>query len=54
VTLIVLEISEEEWLEMQRAVLDGDREEAFRLLKGIVRRIEQRRRLGLKSHLDGR
>jgi hypothetical protein len=51
---MVLEISEEEWLEMQRAVLDGDREEAFRLLKGIVRRIEQRRRLGLKSHLDGR
>jgi hypothetical protein len=53
-TAMVIEITNEEWLEMQRAVLDGDREEALRLLKGIVRRMEQQRRLGLKSHLDGR
>jgi hypothetical protein len=51
---MVIEINDEEWQEMQRAVVDGDREEAFRLLKGIVGSIEERRRLGLKSHLDGR
>jgi hypothetical protein len=51
---MVIEINEEEWLEMQRAVLDGDREEALQLVKRIVRRIEQQLRLGLKSHLDGR
>lgn len=51
---MVIEINDEEWLEMQRAVLDGDREDALRLLKGIVRRMEQQQRSGLKSHLDGR
>jgi hypothetical protein len=51
---MVSEINDEEWLEMQRAVLDGDREEAFRLIKAIVRRLEQQQRSGLKSHLDGR
>jgi hypothetical protein len=54
VTAMVVEINDEEWLEMQRAVLDGDKEEAFRLIKTIVRRLEQQQRSGLKSHLDGR
>ncbi len=51
---MVIEINDEEWLEMQRAVPDGDREEAFRLLKTFVRPLEQQNRSGLKSHLDGR
>jgi hypothetical protein len=51
---MVIEITDEEWLEMQRTVLDGDREEALRLLKGLLGRLAQQRRLGLKSHLNGR
>jgi hypothetical protein len=50
---MVLNISEEEYQQMKGAVMDRDKDEAFRLVKLLVGRLEQQQRLGLKSHLDG-
>jgi hypothetical protein len=49
---MVLTISEEEFFQMKGIVLDRDREEALRLIKSFVARLEQRDNRGLKSHLD--
>lgn len=49
---MVLAISEEELLQMKMVVMDGDEEEALRLLKELVKRLEQQRSSGMKSHLD--
>jgi hypothetical protein len=49
---MVLTISEEELLQMKVVVLDKDRDEAFRLIKSFVARLEQQGHRGLKSHLD--
>jgi hypothetical protein len=46
-------ISDEEFLQMKGAVLDGDPDEALELIKTFVKRLEQQSRQGLKSHLDG-
>ena len=50
---MVLNISEEEYQQMKGAVMDRDKDEAFLLVKLLVRRLEQQQRQGLKSHLDG-
>ncbi len=47
----VLTIPEEDWLKIKAAVLDRDGEEALRLLKAMVKRVEQQKARGLKSHL---
>lgn len=47
----VLTITEEDWLRIKAAVLDRDAEEALRLLKEMVKRVEQQEARGLKSHL---
>ena len=49
---MVLTISEEEFLQMKMVVLDKDRDEALRLIKSFVARLEQQDNQGLKSHLD--
>jgi hypothetical protein len=49
---MVLTISDEEFVQMKRIVMDRDEEEAFRLLKEFLKRLEQQKNLGLKSHLD--
>jgi hypothetical protein len=49
---MVLTISEEEFIQMKRVLLDEDREEALRLIKRLVARLEQQAQGGLKSHLD--
>ena len=49
---MILNISEEEFQQMKGAVIDRDQEEAFRLVKLLVARLEQQLRQGLKSHLD--
>jgi hypothetical protein len=49
---MVLTISDEEFVRMKTAVLDGDRQEALRLVKEFVKRLEQMQRQALKSHLD--
>jgi hypothetical protein len=48
---MVLSISEEEFLEMKGVVLDGDKSEAFKLIKKLVERLEQQARQGVKSHI---
>jgi len=48
---MVLNISEEEFLQMKAVVLDGDQSEALRLIKALVKRLEQQARQGVKSHI---
>ncbi len=48
---MVLSISEEEFLEMKGVVLDGDKSEAFKLIKKLVEKLEQQSRKGVKSHI---
>jgi hypothetical protein len=49
---MVLTISDEEFVRMQTAVLDGDKQEALQLIRDFVKRLELQKRQGLKSHLD--
>jgi len=49
---MVLTIQSEEYQLMKMVVLDQDREEALRLIKNFVARLEQQGNRGLKSHLD--
>jgi hypothetical protein len=48
---MVLTISDDEFVRMQTAALDGDRQEALCLIKEFVKRLEQQQKQGLKSHL---
>ena len=48
---MVLTISDEEFVRMN-AAWDGDKQEALRLIKEFVKRLELQKRQGLKSHLD--
>lgn len=49
---MVLTISEDEFMQMKMAVLDKDSDEALRLVKEFVKRVELQAQQGLKSHLD--
>ncbi|MDZ7761582.1 MAG: hypothetical protein U5L00_15170 [Desulfovermiculus sp.] len=51
--MILLEITEEEAMMMKAALLDEDRSEALRLVKALVKRMEEKKNAGMKSHLDG-
>ena len=48
-----MEMTEQEFMRMKAAVLDEDGKEALRLLKEFVKRIEQQKNAGMKSHLNG-
>ena len=50
---MVLNLTEQELMQMKAAVLDADGREALRLLKEFIKRIEQQKNAGMKSHLDG-
>jgi len=49
---MVLNISDEEFVRMKMAALDLDKEEALRILKELVKRLQQQKNQGLKSHLE--
>jgi hypothetical protein len=49
---MVLTIQEDEFLRMKRVLLDKDQDDALRLIKSFVARLEQQGNRGLKSHLD--
>lgn len=49
---MVLSITDEELVRMKMIVLDRDEKEALTLLKQLLKRLEQQKNLGLKSHLD--
>jgi hypothetical protein len=48
---VVLTITPEEFQQMESAVLDGDTDEALRLLKEFFKRLKEQKNRGLKSHL---
>jgi hypothetical protein len=48
---VVLPLSPDEFQQMQSAVLDRDGEAALRLLKEFVKRLQEQKNRGLKSHL---
>ncbi len=48
---MVLTISDEEFVHIKMIVMDGDEKEALRVLKEMVKRLEQQKNQGLKSHL---
>jgi hypothetical protein len=48
---MVLNIMDDEFVQMKMAVTDGDEKDALRILKEIVRRLEQQKNQGMKSHL---
>jgi hypothetical protein len=50
---MVLDLTEQEFMRMKAAVLDDDGGEALRILKDFIKRIEQQKQGGMKSHLDG-
>jgi hypothetical protein len=48
---VVLPMTPDEWQQMQSVVLDGDGEAALRLLKKFIKRLQEQKNRGLKSHL---
>jgi len=50
-TPVVLPLTPDELQQMQGAVLDRDGEAALRLLKKFVKRLQEQKNRGLKSHL---
>jgi len=50
---MVLTLSDTEIQQMKAALLDADGKEALRLLKEFIRRTEQQKHAGMKSHLNG-
>lgn len=48
---MVLSINDDEFLRMKMAVTDGDEKDALRILKELVRKLEQQKNQGMKSHL---
>jgi hypothetical protein len=48
---LIVGVTESEFIRMQSAVMDQDGEEALKLLKELIKRLEQQKNLGLKSHL---
>jgi len=49
---MVLTIREDEFLLMKMVVVDTDRDEALRLVRGFVARLEQQDNQVLKSHKE--
>jgi hypothetical protein len=50
---MVLNITEEEFMRMQAVVLDHDRDATVNMIRDFVKRLEQAKHCGMKSHLDG-
>jgi hypothetical protein len=50
---MVLTLSDSEFMQMKATLMDRDAEEAFRLLKEFIKRMEQQKNSGMKSHLGG-
>jgi hypothetical protein len=50
---MVLNLSDEDILRMKNAALDDDRSEALKLIKEFLKRLDQQKHGGMKSHLEG-
>ncbi len=50
---MILTITDQEFHEMRMAAMDDDKDEALRLIKSFIKRLEQQKHQGMKSHLNG-
>jgi len=50
---MILTIKDQEFQEMRMAAMDDDKDEALRLIKSFIKRLEQQKHQGMKSHLNG-
>ena len=50
---MILTISNQEFQEMRMAAIDDDKDEALRMIKAFIKRLDQQKQQGMKSHLDG-
>ena len=50
---MILAISDQEFQEMRMVAMDDDKDEALRLINGFIKRLDQQKQQGMKSHLDG-
>ena len=50
---MIIDITPEELMKMKGALLDEDGKQALVIIKEFVKRIEQQKQSGMKSHLDG-
>jgi hypothetical protein len=50
---MILTITNQEFHEMRMAAMDDDKDDALRLIKSFIKRLEQQKYQGMKSHLNG-
>lgn len=50
--MMVLTITQEEYMRMKRITLDQGTADAMQLIREFCKRIERQKQQGLKSHLD--
>jgi hypothetical protein len=50
---MILTISNHELQKMRMAAMDDDKDEALRLVKDFIKRLELQKHQGMKSHLNG-
>lgn len=49
---MVLTVTDHEFIDMKRAIMDADPKEALRILREFVKRLEHVSKRGVKSHLE--
>ena len=49
---MVLTFTDQDVMKMREIVLDENREQALKLIKEILKRLDQQKNTGMKSHLD--
>lgn len=49
---MVLTFTDQDIMKMREIVLDANHEQALRLIKEILKRLDQQKNTGMKSHLD--
>jgi len=50
---MILTITDQEFHEMRMAAMDDDKDDALRLIKSFIKRLEQKKHQDMKSHLNG-
>ena len=50
---MILIISNQEFQKMRMSAMDDDKDEALRLVKDFIKRLEQQKQHGMKSRLNG-
>jgi len=50
---MILTITDQEFHEMRMAAMDDNKDEALRMIKEFIKRLDQQKHQGMKFHLDG-